>query len=146
MTNKYKLLVLSLAVIFLVLIVLVFLNISKNTRAKNLNTNPSKPSLISPSLSPSPRVLNQGQADKNYSNSINQIYSNYPWYEKLPITTDSYFVYFDPDSKHFVAKIYNASNQINSTELNGIENKIRQTLSGMGANLDNFPIDFKTGY
>lgn len=48
----------------------------------------------------------QSQADKAYGDRWVETDKNYPWYSKLPLRTNSYFVYFDLSKKVFVAKIY----------------------------------------
>ncbi len=96
--------------------------------------------------SSSPQNQNaQETADKNFSDQVAKIYSQYPWYSKLPIQTDNYFVYFDIKTKRFTAKIYDASNRLSSNDVTQIKNAVTQTLSGFGVNLSTYPIDYKTG-
>lgn len=147
MNTKKKVIIFIISAIIIGSLIALFLILfPKKTGQETGKNNPLDNSSLTPSLFPSPTAANQGQTDKNFSNQINRVYTSFPWYEKLPITTDNYFLYFDPDSKRFVAKIYDASNQLGSNELAGIENKIRQTVSGFGEDAQKYPIDFKTGY
>lgn len=52
----------------------------------------------------------QSQADKNFGDQWKKVDTLYPWYDSLPLQTDSYFVYFDLDTRSFVGKLYPSSN------------------------------------
>lgn len=53
----------------------------------------------------------QAEADRNFAQAQKEILENYPWFLKLPILTDQYFVYFDLEKKIFVAKLYIGGNK-----------------------------------
>ena len=52
------------------------------------------------------QLQRQTQADINYINAQNQVLSDYPWYNDLPLQADNYFVLFDLSTKSLRAKIY----------------------------------------
>jgi hypothetical protein len=58
------------------------------------------------SLSIDDQIKAQSVADRNFGQWNEDLYKNYPWYNLLPIRTSSYFVYFNIDSKQFIALLY----------------------------------------
>lgn len=145
MKQKQTLIIVLIVVGFAIAVLVLFFVFLRNNN-QNKSSDFSNNSRPSPLASPSPTTTTQGQADINFSKQINNVYTKYPWYEKLPITTENYFLYFDPDTKRFVAKVYDSSNQLDSSQLAEVESAIKNTISGFGNNASSFPVDFKTGY
>lgn len=48
----------------------------------------------------------QLQADEDFGRWQQSVYDNFPWYDLLPIQSNSYFVFFDTASKKFIATLY----------------------------------------
>lgn len=48
----------------------------------------------------------QTQADRDFALRQEEVAKKYPWYDKFPIKTSNYFLYFDADRKVFIGKIY----------------------------------------
>lgn len=89
----------------------------------------------------------QGLGDQNFNNAYQQIYKDYPWYDKLPITTNQYFIYFDPNSKKFVAKIYidSKSNISQDDQLSTAKQNIQDSLKKIaGSDVDKYGIEWMT--
>lgn len=87
------------------------------------------------------QVKIQSQADKNFGDWQLQVITNYPWYKQLPLQTESYFVYFDLDTKTLFAKIY--SNPSDESRIIIIKNEVSSRLTALGVDLTTFPIEWK---
>lgn len=59
----------------------------------------------------------QLQADANFGQWQNSLYQNYPWYDLLPIQSNAYFVYFDINTKRFIATLYTSPSDSQIGEL-----------------------------
>lgn len=103
--------------------------------------------IISPKISSplSNDSIKQIQADKNFSKEVDRIYKKYPWYGQFPIQTDNYFVYFDIEKGLFVAKIYDLSNNLTTSQVDAIKTTIQTRLSALGVDLSQYKIEWKTG-
>ncbi len=78
----------------------------------------------------------QLEADKKFSQLEKQRSDNYPWYDKLPLQTDKYFVYFDINQQKFIGDIYSAS------EGALIKNEVSQKLKDLGVDINKYPIEW----
>lgn len=79
----------------------------------------------------------QTRADRNFSQEYEKITKNYPWFEKLPILTGDYFIYFDLEKKQFVARIYST----NSVVIENIKLKIIDGLKKtIGPDSSKYPV------
>lgn len=148
---KSKLLIagILLALLFIGMVIFFLLGQIKNTtntsRISTTNNNPKDN--ITPTLIPITKIPlekreeAQSQADKKYGDLWANIYKQYPWASKLPIQTDTYFVYLDPNSKHLIAKLYPKTSS--TAEVDSLKSSITKRLEGMGAVITEITIDWK---
>lgn len=89
-----------------------------------------------PTISLSVKQINeikiQQQADTNFGQWQKEINDNKPWYDKLPLQTDKYFVYFDLKENKFIGQIYVKENQ------EGIQKDIIDNLKSIGVKTENY--------
>ena len=113
---------------------------------------PSPPALQSPKPKPFPTISSfedqveaQSKADYEYGVYIKELYTNYPWFNKLPLQNDIYFVYFDTDDKTFKANIYLNKNYIPATNenVNKYKNEIISELEKLGISPDQYEIEWR---
>jgi len=93
-----------------------------------------------PQQSTSSDYAAEAQAEKNRAQQQSQIQQDYPWIDNFPITTQNYFVYFDTNTKHFIAKIYQSDNP--SLDVNAVKNDLLQTLKSLDINTNSYTIDW----
>lgn len=79
----------------------------------------------------------QTEADKRVADIQEEILKNYPWYNQLPLHTDSYFVYFDVDKKKFIGQLYSSNNQFDS-----LKNEAISKLQSIGVNTSAFTFEW----
>lgn len=89
-------------------------------------------------LSPQDVLLLQSYADKEVADKNKAIDSAYPWIDKLPLQTETYFVYFDVDKKTFIAKIY--TDQTHSEE--SLREDVIVSLESNGIPHGSYPIEW----
>lgn len=92
-------------------------------------------------LRPENLIKYQAEADKNTGEKISEIYKNYPWFDKLPILTKEYFVYFDTEKKQIVAKIYTLKDT-KEEQINSLKNEIQKQLTTLGVDTYKYPINW----
>ncbi len=106
-----------------------------------------------PTISRTPTVAVQSQdellkaqtaSDKQFGDWQKKLYDTYPWYDKLPLQTDRYFVYFNPDKKKFIAKLYPDTKQLTPLyeQLNALKTEIRAKLQEFGIPFKEEDIDW----
>src|SRR5438132_249205 len=106
----------------LVLVILILLAVSFFLSQASKKEVPSSAPITTPTpilvpvstATPMPldkQLINQTEADKNFSAWQKDIQTNYPWYNNLPLQEDGYFVYFDLDQKTFFAYLYPKSSK-----------------------------------
>lgn len=89
------------------------------------------------------QIKNQEIADRDFGEWDKNNQASYPWYNKLPLQTNTYFVYFNLDTKNFVAKIYPSSSTPTESETNAIKSEVLSKLAGLGINTANYSIEWK---
>lgn len=87
----------------------------------------------------------QEKADQNYRKWEEMVQTNYPWLDKLPLQTDTYFFYFDIDKKQFTGKLYPdpTSDIATDTQVATMKNEIYTQLANLNIPTDKFPIDWQ---
>ncbi len=91
------------------------------------------------------QIKNQAKADEEFGKWVSDIYTNYPWYDKLPLMTDNYFVYFDLDQKKFEGKIYIQDISTPTPEqIQQYKDETITTLESLGVNTLEFQIHWTT--
>lgn len=91
------------------------------------------------------QVKVQSQSDQSYGEYIERIYDTYPWYNKLPLQTETYFVYFSTERKRFIAKLYadTTSQQSFPAQMASLKTEVLQRLRELGIDSDNYEIEWQ---
>lgn len=96
------------------------------------------------SIPPLPPQVQQGrdqqtQLDQQWSDYQNSIQQNFPWYNSLPLSGDTYFVTFEPHSEKFTANLY-PDVSIQTQDANRMKQEISSQLEALGVDLQKYPI------
>ncbi|MCL4366753.1 Ig-like domain-containing protein [Patescibacteria group bacterium] len=91
-------------------------------------------------LTPEQQTQAQQQADQNVANQRNDLLQKYPWFLKLPIQKLNYFVYFDPTTEEFTAKIYTNNTQVSSADL---QKQVLIELQTLGIDTNKYKINWE---
>jgi hypothetical protein len=140
-SNKIVLIIITIAGIFLLLTsVVIFLT-------------PPQP-FIAPPISPTPTLIQvnpitspgeaQGQADRNYTQKVNEFYKTYPWYDQIPPRNESYFIGFDSSTKSFFIELYPKVSSPTSVDdqTAQLKNNVIQILQFIGVNTSFYKIEW----
>ncbi len=146
---KSKLLLVGvvLTITFILFVVFFLFELARSNTPPSQSPNITHTGIPDPTLIPISQIPlkkrgeAQSQADKNYGDLWTNLYKQYPWASKLPIHTDHYFVYLDPNTKHLVAKIYPVSSS--SVEVDSLKSTVTRTLTNLGVNTAQVIIDWK---
>ena len=142
--------VLGVLLIVLLLFVGVYFTISSRPPKKNTAVSIS-PSLVFTSVpplataTPYPSIIQQKQIEQQKSSDIDwaqqaqKTTEQYPWLDKLPLKTDSYFVYFDTEKKQFIGKVYAKESAVPE-----IKNIVISKLKELQINTDSYPFEWQT--
>ncbi len=140
MKNKYFLIGL-LVIIFIVIYGIYLIFSSREETSVNPKNVPTPASFNEknnvPSQSFEKQMQYQSQSDHNFGQWQTDTYTTYPWYNKLPLQSDRYFVYFDLEKKKFIGSIY-----AESSERDTIINQVLTTLKSYGINTDNYQFEW----
>lgn len=90
-------------------------------------------------------LINQTKADTETAEALQKFYSDFPWWNKFPIQTNSYFVYFNPERRVFVGLLYPKKSSPSSTEqqVGNMKTQIITTIKGFGVIIENYRIEWK---
>lgn len=130
--NRKTVIILFFAATVLFFLVLSFTLRGKITKQPTSNT-PSPVLTRVPTIpaeNPDELLREQGESDKKFGDWQKNLYETYPWYDKLPLQTERYFVYFNPEKKTFTAKLYPISSQ--NEEIEALKKEIRTKLTELG--------------
>ncbi len=96
-------------------------------------------------VSPTDQAKEQTQADLNYGKHEQSVNNNYPWYNDLPLQTDSYYFYFDLNSKSFIGILYpsNSSNESIDSQVASMKSDIQTQLTNMNIPYTNYPLNWE---
>lgn len=130
--------------LFVVSLFIIFLFLVTRTLRTNTATQPGSQTLsptiqsggtivpVSPTPTFTPDQILQTEADEKYGKWQEEVITNYPWYNELPLQTGDYFVYFDVDQKKFISQLYPKST--NPTPINQqVENMKQRIMSELQA-------------
>lgn len=133
MINKNHLIIIGLSILFIFLFV-IFSLLTKKESINNTNIKPTLATTPTPTLSAEnlKNIKIQQQADLEFGRWQQEVKSEYPWYDKLPLQTDKYFVYFDLEQKIFIAQIYRKE------ELALIKTEIFQKLKDLAVEVEKY--------
>lgn len=152
-SNKYLLILTGILILIvlplIILVALSFLKSSSSQQGSSSITPTSFPngaphtSVFPTRIPTSSFPAYQSAADKAYGDYWKNVDENYPWFNKFPIRTDSYFLYFDLNKKSFVANLYPQSN--NSQSIDSQVAQMKQTIINQVASIthqQNSPIEY----
>jgi hypothetical protein len=123
---KKKNLILFGILIFL----LILLYLVRSTAKTPTNTTTTVPKVITPTS-----TLQELPRDLEYSQGLNDLHKNYPWYSKLPVETKDYRIIYDFDKQSFRIRILTQStDQIKQSAIS--------RLKGLGVDLTKFSYYF----
>ena len=90
-------------------------------------------------------LKNIEESDAETKEIYEEFYTNYPWWDNLPIKDDRYFAYFDPDTKKFVGLLYPSRSTAASEEsqTNTMKAEILSKLQALGINVNQFGIEWR---
>ncbi|OGK23683.1 hypothetical protein A3A46_02000 [Candidatus Roizmanbacteria bacterium RIFCSPLOWO2_01_FULL_37_13] len=124
--------------LFLVVVASVYYFLS---RSKPPNEPPITPipTIIIPTIQDLGPTLTQDEkeqleSDKEFGRWTKEIYDTYPWYDKLPLRTQKYFVYYDIYERKFIADIYLSGQQ------DAIKNEVLTQLKNIGINTNQYEV------
>lgn len=88
----------------------------------------------------------QSVADQDFGAWQANIYKNYPWYNKLPLQTTSYYIYFDLDKKRFISDLYpkTSSSTLVEDQVNQFKKDITNKLAGFGIDTARYEFEWNT--
>ncbi len=101
----------------------------------------STPTPIPFGLTPTP--IDQTQADQQYTVWNDTILKKYPWFNKLPVQENDYFVYFDPAIEKVIATIYISSPNIETKNVEQMKNIVIDHLRQVDPNILKYNIEWK---
>ncbi len=140
--KQFYIITIALILILLILMMINYLN-SKKTLNNLTKVFPSPTLILSTQntiITPTytPEEVNQLESDKATGDIIQQINTSYPWYNKLPLTNEKYYVYFDLNKNQFIATIFSSSEQ------NIIKNQVQTELTNLGINYQYYELIWET--
>ncbi|OGK10412.1 hypothetical protein A2767_06485 [Candidatus Roizmanbacteria bacterium RIFCSPHIGHO2_01_FULL_35_10] len=132
--------ILTLALVLLLIIGIYFLYSRRNQKENttlivptpNISITGIQEQSISPTLTQ--EEVSQLESDKEFGIWTQELYDSYPWYDKLPLQSEKYFVYFDINQKKFIASIYSPNEQ------DGIKNEIILQFKDLGIDYEKYEI------
>ncbi|HSW47788.1 MAG TPA: hypothetical protein VLG67_01795 [Candidatus Saccharimonadales bacterium] len=147
--NPYLRPFIGIGLILTFLIVSAFL--SQSPRKKQITQPEPSNRLVTtvPKTSPTPlnqeeQIRRQTKMDEETAKKENELYSSYPWYDKLPLKNTDYFVYFDTTKKSFVGLLYpdNSSPNLTISQTVTMKAEIRKSLTDLGINITKYGFEW----
>ena len=85
-------------------------------------------------------IEEQRQADEIVGIHEIEVKTNYPWFIKLPLTSEKYFVYFEPNSEVFTGLLYTTAwDNVDSIK----DEIIKKLIDIYGVPVDKYPFEWK---
>lgn len=86
----------------------------------------------------------QTHADRGFGLWVESVQKQYPWYNKLPLQTQSYFVYFDLERKVFITSLYpNKTSRVSiDQQVQSLKENIMKRLQGFGIATEKYSFDW----
>lgn len=96
-------------------------------------------------MSEEDQVKEQERSDANFRQWEQTVQQNYPWLDSLPLHTDSYFFYFDIDTKMFIGKLYpkESDSTAEDDQVTAMKEEIMKELIRLGVPTTQYPITWK---
>lgn len=87
-------------------------------------------------LSPSKKdqkaeAIEQGKSDQYFADLEKKFAFEHPWYDKLPLSTDKYFLFYNPTNDTFGIDLY-LDPKSSASEINGVKKEVLDYLSLIG--------------
>lgn len=146
--GRYLYLSLFLLVILLVVSIYIALTQSQPKQAPVAQFPTVTPHYVIPSVIPThiteDMYRKQDQGEKAFAESQANIQRNYPWFNKLPLQTSDYFVYFDVEKKVFVGLLYpseGSEGQI-ANQVVTMKAEIRNSLTSLGIDVSKYQFEW----
>ncbi len=140
-------------IILLIILIILSLGIIFLTKQTYKPTPPEAVQMFSPTPKISSRpeltreevLKNQSEADKNYASWQQDVVTNYPWYTKLPIERNDYYVYFNLNKKEFIARLYiNSKSQIPiDQQITSFKDSVLNDLITIGVDTNSYKINWE---
>lgn len=74
----------------------------------------------------------QGKSDGYFSQAEQKFFISHPWYDKLPYSTDKYFLFYHPIEDFFIVDFYLPQN---SPESEPLKEEVRKYLTSVGVDV-----------
>ncbi|EKD86302.1 MAG: hypothetical protein ACD_37C00366G0006 [uncultured bacterium] len=79
-------------------------------------------------------AVEQGKSDRYFAELEKQFIIDHPWSDKLPLSTDKYFLFYNPINDTFGADLYLDPNSP-AEEINSVKQEVLGYLSAIGVNV-----------
>lgn len=79
-------------------------------------------------------AIKQGESDKAYAETEKKLIQDHPWFNYLPLSTDKYFLFYNPTNDTFGADLYLNPNSP-AGEINSVKQGALDYLSAIGVNV-----------
>lgn len=91
------------------------------------------------------QIKTQSAADQDFAQKAKQVQQSYPWYNQLPFQNTDYFVYFNLDSKEFIARLYpkQSASQSIDEQVNNFKAEITSRLTVIGVDVNQYTINWE---
>lgn len=88
------------------------------------------------------QIKAQSEADQNYAKAALEQQEKYPWLDKLPIQSSSYFVYFEIANGKFTAELYprSSSSQSIESQTEQLKREVTQKINTLGPDATKYEI------
>lgn len=82
--------------------------------------------------------------DDQWGKIIENIYTNYPWYTKLPLSTPDYFVSFDIGQNAIVASLF-PQDPTSTSQVEAIKKEVQTALVAINVDIQHVRINYQVG-
>ena len=107
------------------------------------------PTIVFPTVTSAPLTQEeknklQTKFDQDTVAKENELYSSYPWFDKLPLKSTDYFVYFDTAKKSFVGLLYpdNSNPSLTISQTVTMKAQIRKSLTDLGIDITKYKLEW----
>lgn len=141
-TGRNKILIIAgLSILsFIVILLSIFSALGDRSPTPAPTPTPMRTTIISitpiPTTSGRPRTSPHPMRELEFAQEMAQIDRDYPWLNKLPISADSYFAYFDVRQKQFIFKFINVTDE----QIPSVRQEIISRLIGLGIPVEQYTV------
>ncbi len=76
-------------------------------------------------------AIKQGESDRAYAEEEKKLIQDHPWFNYLPLSTDKYFLFYDPTRDTFGVDLY-LSPSSSPEEINKLKSEVYDYLTSIG--------------